>query len=78
MSSQVTLKQHIDLQALLEAFPKEFLHITPQHQKMTIALYRLLAEGKAVSRQQLATKAKEWARNNFPVWRPDWVCIRSF
>jgi len=23
-------------------------------------------------------KNKEWARDNFPVWRSDWVCIDSF
>ncbi len=57
MSSSVALKQAIDLQALLDDFPEEFIHIPPLQQKITITLYRLLAEGSAVTRQQLAQKA---------------------
>jgi alkylmercury lyase len=43
-----------DLQALLSAFPKEFVEISPREQGVALALYRLLAMGQPVSHQQLA------------------------
>jgi len=58
MVYQASLKQHDDLQALLDALPKEFMHLNQQQQKIAIALYRLLAKGETVNRQQLAEEAE--------------------
>ena len=48
------MNKNIDLQALLDAFPDEFLHLTPIEQKIALSLYRLLEQGNAVTIEQLA------------------------
>jgi len=57
MSTKIASKNTIIFQSLLDAFPKEFIHIPPLQQKISITLYRLLAEGYAVTLQQLAKKS---------------------
>jgi hypothetical protein len=41
-------------QQLLEQFPVDFLHLTPLEQRVSIALYRLLADGEPVTLDRLA------------------------
>ncbi|MFV2056690.1 MAG: organomercurial lyase [Thiohalomonadales bacterium] len=48
----------ISLDNLLDAFPKEFVHISSQEQDLAIALYRLLALNEPVTHQQLAEVTK--------------------
>ena len=43
-----------DLDDLLHVFPKEFLDLTIEEQRVSLQLYRLLADGQPVSRKQLA------------------------
>ncbi len=44
----------LNLAALLDAFPKEFVEISPQEQELSMVLYRLLARGEPVTHPQLA------------------------
>lgn len=44
----------LDLDSLLNVFPTEFLDLTVEEQRVSLQLYRLLAEGQPVSRKRLA------------------------
>ncbi len=54
MFTHTTALDSPDLDALLNAFPEEFVKISPKEQAVAIALYRLLALGESVSHQHLA------------------------
>lgn len=54
MTTITTAIDSPDLNALLGAFPDEFVRISPEEQDVAIALYRLLALGKPVTHLHLA------------------------
>jgi alkylmercury lyase len=45
---------HLDLEALLQAFPKEFHCLRFEEQRVSLQLYRLLAEGQPVAPKRIA------------------------
>ncbi len=47
-------KERLDLQEIISSFPDEFLRLSTEEQKISVQLYRLLAEGKPVPRERLA------------------------
>jgi alkylmercury lyase len=47
-------KKKPDLQEIISLFPNEFLELSTEEQRVSIRLYRLLAEGQPVSTEKLA------------------------
>lgn len=47
-------KEKLELQEIIGSFPDEFLKLSPEEQKVSIQLYRHLAEGQPASRERLA------------------------
>lgn len=74
MSAQITPSNLPDLETLLNAFPKEFVEISPKAQGVAIALYRLLALGKPVTHQQLAD-ASEMTVSEVDELLCDWLGV---
>ncbi len=54
MFAKTTTLDILDFNTLLNAFPEEFVEISPQEQGLAIALYRLLALGDPVTYQRLS------------------------
>ncbi len=54
MTVQTLTSDFFEFEALLNAFPKEFIEITPREQTLAISLYRLLSLGEPVTHAQLA------------------------
>ncbi len=47
-------KEKLDMQELINSLPDEFLNLSLKEQKLSVHLYRLLAEGQPVSTERLA------------------------
>jgi alkylmercury lyase len=47
-------KEELDLQELISSFPDEFLKLSPEEQRVSVQLYRLLAEGQPVPPERIA------------------------